>query len=202
MADEQYSGEPRPSWFKPMTLAIAGVGILAAASTFLPESLRPWNFAASGAVALFAAARLGFLPALAVIAVALAVKDLGMYVRHGFEPYPLSWVLFAGYAAIGWLFLRNTESPVKIGAATFGASFLFFLTSNFVSWLEQAYPYGYSFAGLLDCYSAGIPFYRGTLVGDVLYSATFFGLHAVLSRAYFPEERVAVVEEIRDQDVR
>ena len=67
---------------------------------------------------------------------------------------------------------------------------------------EQAYPYGYSFAGLLDCYSAGIPFYRGTLVGDVIYSATFFGLHAVLSRAYFPEERVAVVEEIRDEEMR
>ena len=200
MADDQYSDEARPWYSKPMTLSIAGIGILAAASTFLPESLRPWNFAAIGAVALFAAARLGFLPALAVITVALAVKDLGMYVRHGFEPYPLSWVFFAGYAAIGWAFLRNTESPVKIGAAALGASLLFFLVSNFVSWLEQAYPYGYSFAGLLDCYSAAIPFYRGTLTGDVLYSGAFFGLHAVLSRAYFPDERVAIVEEVRDTD--
>jgi hypothetical protein len=200
MADDRYADEPRPWYSRPMTLGIAAVGILAAASTFLPESLRPWNFAAIGAVALFAAARLGFLPALAIVAVALVVKDLGMYVRHGFEPYPLSWVFFAGYAAIGWLFLRKTESPVAIGLAALSASIVFFLASNFVSWLEQAYPYGYSFAGLLDCYSAAIPFYRGTITGDLLYSGAFFGLHAALSRAYFPAERVAVVEEVRDSE--
>src|SRR5688572_3971693 len=129
---------------KPMTLAVAGVGVLAAATTLLPESIRPWNFSAIGAVALFAAARLGFLPALAVVAVALAVKDLGVYLNHGMNPYPLSWLFFAAYALIGWAFLRRTESPLKIGAAATGAG------------------------------------------------GVFFGLHAVLSRAYFPAERVAV----------
>jgi hypothetical protein len=191
--------EDQPSRLKPMTLAIAGAGVLAAASTFLPESIRPWNFSAIGAVALFAAARLGFVRALAIIAIALAVKDLGVYLQHGMEPYPLSWLYFAGYAAIGWLFLRNTESPLKIGAAALSASVVFFLTSNFVSWLEQAYPYGYSLAGLVDCYAAAIPFYSGTFAGDMLYSGAFFGLHAALSRAYFPAERVAVAA-VRDAE--
>jgi hypothetical protein len=197
-------GEPitPPSRLKPMTLALAGAGVLAAWTALLPESVRPWNFSVIGALALFAAARLGFVPALAVVAVALAVKDLGMYLRRGMEPYPLSFLYFAGYAAIGWLFLRRTESPLRIGGAALGAGLLFFLVSNFVAWLEQAYPYGYSFAGLLDCYGAGLPFYRGTLAGDVIFTGALFGLHAALSRAYFPDERVAVAEEVRDPDAR
>jgi hypothetical protein len=191
------SAPDQPIGWKPMTLALAGVGVLAAWTALLPETVRPENFAALGAVALFAAARLGFLPALAVVLVALGVKEVGVYFTRGLEPYPLSLVYFTGYAALGWVCLRNTESPVRIGATAFGASALFFLVSNFVSWLEQAYPYGYSLDGLLDCYRSAIPFYRGTFAGDLLYCGALFGLHAVLSRAYFPAERVAA-EQVRD----
>ena len=40
--------------------------------------------------------------------------------HYGWEPYPLSWLYFAGYVALGWVFLRRTESPVRIGAAALG----------------------------------------------------------------------------------
>lgn len=184
---------PRPP--HPMTLALAGLGVLAAWTTLLPESVRPWNFAAVGALALFAAARLPLRPAVLVLVVALGVKELGGYLAHPswYEPYLMSWLYFAGYFAAGRLLLRHTESPVRIGGTAVGVSLLFFLVSNFVSWLEQALPYGYSLAGLLDCYGAAVPFYRGTLAGDVLYTGLLFGLHAALSRAYFPAERVALV---------
>ena len=74
--------------------------------------------------------------------------------------------------------------------------------SNFGSWLAQSQPYGYSFAGLRDCYEAAIPFYRGTLVSDVLCTGAFFALHAVLSRAFFPAERVALARPIQVIDGR
>ena len=45
----------------------------------------------------------------------------------------------------------------------------------------------------MNCYAAAVPFYRGTLLGDVLFGASLFGAHAALSRAYFPAERVAAV---------
>ncbi len=189
-----------PTRLKPMTLTLVALGVLAAATALLPTSLRPWNFSAIGALALFAAARLGFVRGLAALAVALIVKDAGMYFVHGFEPYPLSWFYFAMYAGFGWYFLRSTESPAKIGGTALAASLVFFVVSNFVAWLEQAYPYGYSLAGLMDCYGAGIPFYRATLVGDLLFSGTLFGLHAVLSRAYFPAERVAMVETVQESE--
>ena len=118
------------------------------------------------------------------------MKELGVYLQFGFSPSPSTWLCLAGYAVLGWVLLRKTESPLWIGGTAFGASLLFFLTSNFGSWLGQSLPYGYSFEGLVNCYVAGIPFYRGTFLGDVAFSAALFGAHAVLSRAYFPAERV------------
>lgn len=182
----------RTGRFKPMTLALAGVAVLAAGISLLPPSSRPWNLSAIGALGLFAAARLGFWPAIGLVALALGVKDLGVFLHYGMDPHPQTWACFAVYVLLGWALLRRTESPLAIGGATVAGGLLFFLVTNFGSWLEQAYPYGYSLAGLMDCYAAAIPFYKGTLVGDVVFSAGLFGAHAVLSRAYFPAERVAV----------
>jgi hypothetical protein len=175
-----------------MTWALAGAALLAALMVLLPPSIRPWNLSAIGALGLFAAARLGFLPAVGFTALALGLKDIGIYLVHGWEPEPASWLCFAGYVALGWCFLRRTESPVKIGAAALSASMIFFLASNFLSWLQQSLPYGYSLEGLVNCYRAAIPFYRGTLVGDLVFSGGLFAAHAALSRAYFPAERVAL----------
>jgi hypothetical protein len=184
-----------PSYFKPMTFALAGLAVLAAAISALPPDYRPWNVAALGALFLFATARLRFPLALLVCAVALAVKELGVYLQFGFPPSPSTWLCLAGYGVLGGALLRKTESPLRIGAVTVGASLLFFLTTNFAAWLAQSLPYGYSFEGLVNCYVAAIPFYRGTFLGDVAFSAALFGAHAVLSRAYFPAERVGAVAE-------
>jgi hypothetical protein len=173
-----------------MTLALGVLAVLAAASAVLPQTVRPWNFAALGALALFATARLRFPVALLLIAAALMVKELGVYLQYGYKPHPPTWFCLAGYAVLGWALLRKTESRLWIGGTAVGASLLFFLTTNFMSWIEQAHPYGYSFEGLVNCYAAGIPFYRGTFLGDTAFSAALFGAHAVLSHAYFPAERV------------
>ena len=197
--DQTPPTEPR---HKLMTLALAATGaatagLLAVVFSSLPPAAQPWNLSVIGALGLFAAARIGFWPAFAFVAFAIGLKDTAVYLLRDMEPYPLSYLYFAGYAAIGWLLLRRTESPARIGFTAFGTSVLFFLVSNFVSWLEQAYPYGYSLAGLLDCYRAAIPFYRGTFAGDMLFTGVLFGAHAALSRAYCPAERVAAVVEER-----
>jgi hypothetical protein len=175
-----------------MTLALACVALFMVTMALLPQGYRPWNLSVIGALGLFAAARLGLLPAIAFSVLALALKDACFYVTHHWSPQPLSWLAFVGYVALGWWCLRRTESPLKIGVVTLSAGLSYFLITNFLSWVNQAQPYGYSLAGLLDCYVAGIPFHRGTLAGDVIFTAALFGAHAVLSRAYFPNERVVV----------
>ncbi|WP_439626618.1 DUF6580 family putative transport protein [Gemmata sp.] len=183
---------------KPMTRGLAWAGVATAAAlpaivSVLPASAQPWNVSVIGAVGLFAAARLSFNRAFLFVALAIIAKDAAVYFALGMDPYPLSWVYFLGYVAVGYAFLRRTDSPLTIAGGALGASLLFFTASNFVSWLEQAAPYGYSLAGLADCYAAGVPFFRGTIVGDLFFSGVLFGAHAVLSRAYFPAERVVPV---------
>ena len=176
---------------KPMTVALAVVAVCAAAVSMLPPAYRPWNISPIGALALFAAARLGWKQAIVLAAIALALKDVGVYRQFGseFQPHPLSWLCFLAYVGFG-CFLRRTENPLAVAGTTLGAGAAFFLVTNFVAWLEQALPYGYSFAGLMNCYAAAIPFHQGTLVGDFVFAGALFGAHAVLSRAYFPAERV------------
>jgi hypothetical protein len=183
---------------KPMTRGLAWAGVAVAAAlpaviSVLPQEAKPWNLSVIGAVGLFAAARLSFNRAFLFVALAIIAKDAAVYFALGMDPYPLSWVYFLGYVAVGYAFLRRTDSPLAIAGGALGASLLFFVVSNFVSWLEQAAPYGYSLVGLGNCYAAGVPFFRGTIIGDLFFSGVLFGAHAVLSRAYFPAERVVPV---------
>ncbi len=188
-----------------MTRALAWAGVFTAGAlpvvfSQLSSAAQPWNVSVIGALSLFVAARLSFTQAFLFVALAIAAKDTAVYFALGMDPYPLNWVYFLGYVAIGYAFLRGTGSPTKIGTSAVGAGLLFFVVSNFVSWLEQAAPYGYSLAGLADCYKAAVPFLRGTLIGDLFFTGVLFGAHAVLSQVYFPAERAVPVTERIPED--
>ena len=76
------------------------------------------------------------------------------------------------------LFKNNITLPKLVGSAI-ASSVLFFLISNFGSWLNNPI-YTKDLAGLLTCYVAGVPFYQGTLLGDLFYSTILFVAYYVL----------------------
>jgi hypothetical protein len=82
-------------------------------------------------------------------------------------------------AVLGWL-LRDRRTAPTIIATSLACSIQFFLITNAAVWLEGAYDRGIN--GLWQSYVAGIPFFRGTLLGDLLYTSTFFGLYEMLRR--------------------
>jgi len=90
-----------------------------------------------------------------------------------------SWdhfVTWAWYAAILWLGtnLREQSGPVRVIVAALASSVSFFVISNFAVWAAwQMYPH--NFGGLMMSYAAGLPFFRGTVTSDLLFSAVFFG---------------------------
>ncbi|MEO2088649.1 MAG: DUF6580 family putative transport protein [Gemmataceae bacterium] len=181
---------------RPMTLTLAvGAAVLAAFLPLVPEPYRAFNVALFGAVGLFAAGRVGFWPAVAVTLGAKLTSDVMNYAAHGRDAnYLPMWevvLCFAVYPACGRL-LRRTENPLAVGGAAVLGSGLFFLLTNFGSWVRQALPYPYTADGLVQCYREGLPFYRGTFLGDVGGAFVLFAAHAVLSRVLFPAERVAV----------
>ena len=142
----------------------------------------PWNFTPVEAMALFGGAyfadkRLAVLVPLAALFLADCV--IGFY--GWMMPVVYGCVLLTAFAGFG---LRGRVRLVNVAFAAIASATGFYLVTNFFVWLGGTM-YAYSFAGLLECYVAGWPFYQsGSLPGTVLWSALLFGGFALLSRRY------------------
>lgn len=186
-----------PKRFGPMTITLVILlGLAATAVPLLPVELRPYNFAAFGALGLFAAGRLNLFMAFLLCVGGKVISDSFNYAAFSFQPdYLPQWkyvLPFAVYPLCGWM-LKRTLNPLAIGGTAMLASGFFFLVSNFGSWLQPELKYPQTFAGLMECYAMGLPFYRGTFLGDVFITCGFFAAHAYLAKFYFPAEAVTPV---------
>ena len=150
--------------------------VFAAIVRILPH---PWNFTPVGAMALFSGAKLGrSWKAFVFPLVALFCGDLFV----GFHRLmPVVYVSFAVSVLIGIAF-RNRQTLLPLSAPTFLGALQFFLITNFAVWKMLSTIYPHSFAGLIACYIAGVPFFGNALAGDALYALVFFGGFALLER--------------------
>jgi hypothetical protein len=177
---------------RPLALGLTVLG----AAARLVQNL---NFAPVGALSLFAGARLRGWRAYLVPLVLMAVTDplvSRLYGYSAFGGYSFATpFIYASFMINVWIGsrLRNSENVAWIGGAAVVGSMQFFLLSNFGTWLAPASTYGHTFGGLVNCFIAAIPFYRNTLISDLVYTGVFFGLHALLSRTVVRSERVAPV---------
>lgn len=157
--------------------------LLAIAVRFLPFAgalnvlPHAWHFTPLAASLLFFGAR-GSRRQLWVPLVLLAATDV-ILTKYVYA-FTFSWdqlVTWAWYAAILWLGtgLREKTTFWRVVGAALASSVSFFLISNFAVWAAwpQLYPRGFS--GLMMSYSAGIPFFRGTVESDLFFSLAFFG---------------------------
>ena len=176
------------------------VGAIAALYRLAPYYLLPsgahllWNLAPVGALALFAGARLRTSHAFLVPLGAMLLSDLLLIAplkALGYSAFtwdaPITYASFAAYVLIGRLIQQDERSPMVIGGAALLAGLQFFLFTNFAAWLNSPL-YPRTLGGLLECYAAGVPFYRHTLAGDLFFSAMIFGAHAVLVAASRPQK--------------
>ncbi len=159
---------------------LAYVYVLFAVAARLPFMPHPWNFTPVTAALLYFGARGSrrqlWLPLTLLVASDL-VLDKYVYA------YPFSWDLFltwGWYAAMLWLgtALRENAKPLRIAGVALTGSVTFFVVSNFGVWAATNM-YAKTVSGLMTCYAAGLPFFRRTLEGDLLYAALMFGLPAV-----------------------
>lgn len=58
-----------------------------------------------------------------------------------------------------------------------GSSVFFFVVTNFAVWLEGSL-YPRTLVGLQQCFTLALPFFRNTLLSDLIYTASLFGLYA------------------------
>jgi hypothetical protein len=147
---------------------------------FLPHA---WHFTPLGASLLFFGAR-GSRRRMWVPWVLLVATDV-VLTRFVYS-YVLAWdqlVTWAWYAAMLWLgaaTLRKSAGPVRVVAAALACSVSFFLISNFAAWAAWTDMYPRTLSGLVMSYTAGIPFFRGTVESDLFFSIAFFGMPVFL----------------------
>lgn len=149
------------------------------------------NFAPVAALALFS----GYffrsrLVAMAVPLSVMAVSDL-VIGGYAWQMMMLVYGMLAFPVALRsplrrYLALRP-ERPIVgpvLGLVTcsLGAALAFFLVTNFGAWIWfDTYQPGW--AGLWQSYVAAVPFFRYTLLGDLLFGTMLFGSYAVIVHA-------------------
>lgn len=142
--------------------------LAAAASRLLPH---PANVAPIAAIALFAGAYferkwLAFAVPLAAMLVSDAIL--------GFHNTLLAvYIGFAVIVCLGFTLRHNTHF-LPVALVTLIGSTLFFIISNVGVWLTGGL-YPITDQGLIECFTAAIPFFGNSLAGDLFYSALLFG---------------------------
>ena len=149
----------------------------------------PFNIAPIGAMALFGGAyfidrRLAYLlPLVAMLFSDFVLQVLfmaGLRDFPGFHGQMLGvYVGFLGSVFIG-SFLQNRVGVLSVIGASLAASTLFFVTSNLSVWLGEPQMYTHDLKGLTECFVAALPFFRNSILGDVVFSAILFGTFELL----------------------
>ena len=129
-----------------------------------------WNFAPVTAIAIFAAI---YLPKRQAFAFPIAIRLVSDLII-GFFSWPLMIAVYLAHifgVAMG-LWIKRNKSVGRVIAAPIISAIVFFLVTNF-AWLYAGYPNDLS--GIMLAYTNGLPFLRGTLLGDVSYTLALVG---------------------------
>jgi hypothetical protein len=142
------------------------------AMRFLPH---PFHFTPVGAALLFFGAK---RPAreLWVPIVLLIASDIALNVFV--YRWEVDWLTFTTsiyylLAVLIGSLLKDKETVARIAGASLAGSLVFFAVSNFTTWLGTNM-YARTWDGLVACFVAAIPFFRNTVIGDLLFTGAMF----------------------------
>lgn len=162
----------------PHLMVVLGLIAAAALARLIPH---PWNFTPVGAMALFAGAQVrDWRLALALPLAAMALSDAFLG-PDGLLVTSLVYGCFAATVGMGML-IRRRVSVLSVAAFSTLSAVLFYVVTNFGAWVAYEAFYPKTLVGLGTCYVAGIPFFGGTLAGNLFYSLVLFGGFALLER--------------------
>jgi hypothetical protein len=160
---------------------IIGIVILAAFSRIIPHIP---NVTPIAAMAIFSGAFVSrriwlaiFIPIASLFISDLVLNNTvysGFY--DGFKFFGMTSVyLSIAIAAFGATSFLKNYTFSKVASYSLASSVIFFILTNFETWLTGGI-YPKTVAGLQTCFIAAIPFFKNSLLGDLGYSALFFGL--------------------------
>lgn len=154
---------------------LTGLIFVAALSRLLPH---PSEFTPVIAICIFAGATLGSKKeAILIPILSMFISDLFL----GFHSLlPVVYGTMALISIISFYFLKQ-NTIFKTFAVGLGSGVIFYLVTNFAVWLSSGM-YALNFAGLVECYTLAIPFFRNSLASIFVYSAILFSSSMLLER--------------------
>lgn len=169
---------------KKVYFAIALIVIVSAIYRVSP--LREYGFAPQWAIAIFS----GFLFAnnkkwaFALPLLSMLLSDIIYEVLfslkltniQGFygKGQIINYTLFALVTCVG--FFISKMSVARIVIASIAAPTIFFILSNFDVWITNTgYLRSKNFSGLMQCYADGLPFYKNSVIGTLIFAFVMFG---------------------------
>ena len=175
-----------------MIIIAAGLILLAALSRLLPH---PPNFAPICSLGIFGGAVVANKKYALILPLgALLLSDILFELftdTRGFYDISQTFV-YGAVILITFLATRIKKiNTVNILLACFWSGAIFYILSNFGVWLNGSL-YPKTFAGLMQCYTAAIPFYKNELFGNfilnlfmsnIFFSAILFGAYALVRKA-------------------
>jgi hypothetical protein len=168
------------------SILLVGIIVAAALSRLVDH---PPNVTPMAAIALFGGAcfsnrKLAFLAPIAGMFLSdLVLAYTRYHVASMLAIQPVVYGCMLATTAIG-LLIEDRRSLLQVGEATVAGSVLFYLLTNFAVWVGNAgHAYPQTAAGLAACYTAAIPFFKNTLLGDAAYATILFGGLAALENA-------------------
>lgn len=157
--------------------------LLAVISRIVPHAA---NIAPIAALALFVGATgMTFAnPKQRVVAYALPI--VAMLISDaliGFYAWQVVLSVYLGFAitvALGFWIRRSYHWSTVVAAGLTG-SVIFFLLTNAAVWAFTPM-YAKTAVGLMESYIAALPFFRNSLIGDLLYTGALFGVYELAVR--------------------
>lgn len=136
-----------------------------------------FNFAPITAIALFS----GYLfnnriKSLAFVIFISLVSDSIVTSKQGIPLWHSTFLfVYGSYLLIALIgnYLHQNFSYKNLFISTLSSSLLFFIVTNFGVWLVD-HLYTKDLQGFVACYVAAIPFYKISLLGDIMYAPLFF----------------------------
>jgi len=164
--------------FTPKFIVVLSFIVIAALLRLLPH----WpNFTPIAAMALFAGSYIDKKSYAFIVPIsAMFISDLVIGLHANI---PAVYMSFAITVLIG-MSIRRFVNPVSVFFAALSSSVIFFLVTNFSSWLASPF-YPQTFSGLTGCYIAGLAFFHNPsqgisffindILGTTFFSAVFYG---------------------------
>ena len=170
---------------------LVAIIVLAALSRFIPH---PFNFTPITAIALFGGAYFtNRWQAIVLPMAAMLLSDTILEITTGFGFHSGMLVIYAAFTLVAVLGIKllKTVNPVRVISASVASSLIFFLITNFAFLYPEAAiadpnlgNYPHNLTGIIASYTAGIPFLKNQILGDLFFSGVLFGGFSLLQRRF------------------